>query len=224
MNSSAQGPPARGARWSSAPAPTSVLSPLAFGVALLATLPPSVAARPRRRLRRPSPSDAARLDAVLAGASVYRPLTRRYCCRSPGPVARRRRRRTPADGAHLAPPHPGHEEEPRDDRVEARPRSRATSPDSTPRPVAGGEDGGQIRRPAAALAGGPPCSQRGPGRCVPRPGSAHGRGGPGSTPRPPPGEASWVQKTPTCRLLQKTSSGFCSRLPPVYLPFTSRFR
>ena len=31
--------------------------------------------------------------------------------------------------------------------------------------------------------------RRGPGRCVPRPGAARGRGGPGSRPRPPPSEA-----------------------------------
>ena len=57
----------------------------------------------------------------------------------------------PAEGAHLAPPHPGHEEEPRDHGVEA----AALEGDlvgldaaaATPRPVAGGEDGGQVRRP-----------------------------------------------------------------------------
>ena len=55
----------------------------------------------------------------------------------------------PAAGAHLAPPHPGHEEEPRDHGVEA----AALEGDlvgldaaaAAPRPVAGGEDGGQVR-------------------------------------------------------------------------------
>ena len=44
--------------------------------------------------------------------------------------------------------------------------------------------------PAAALAGRSTGSRPGPGRCVPRLGSAHGRGEPGSTPRPPPSRRS----------------------------------
>ena len=38
--------------------------------------------------------------------------------------------------------------------------------------------------------GGPPVAGQDPGRCVPRLGSAHGRGVPGSTPRPPPSRRS----------------------------------
>ena len=57
----------------------------------------------------------------------------------------------PAEGVHLAPPHPGHEEESRDSRRPSRPRSRATWSDSTPRPRHRGRwqvvrHGGQVRR------------------------------------------------------------------------------
>ena len=67
----------------------------------------------------------------------------------------------PAEGVHLAPPHPGHEEESRDHGVEpAALEGDLAGLDAaavTPRPVAGGEDGGQVRgpepprRPAAAV-------------------------------------------------------------------------
>ena len=58
------------------------------------------------------------------------------------------------EGAYLAPPHPGHEE-----------KSRG--------PVAGGEDGDQVRRPerprlsSAAVAGGPPVAGEDPGGAFP---------------------------------------------------------
>ena len=64
-------------------------------------------------------------------------------------------------GAHLAPPHPRHEEEPRD----PPPRAAALVPALDRQRSAG--------------------SRRGPGPSVPRPGSARQRGGPGSTPPPP---------------------------------------
>ena len=70
------------------------------------------------------------------------------------------------------------------------PRSRATSSDSIPRPVAGGEDGREVCRPErprrspASIAGGPPVAGEDPGRPFPRPGSGRRRGGPGSTLRP----------------------------------------
>ena len=65
-----------------------------------------------------------------------------------------------------------------------RPRSRATGSDSTPRPVAGGEDGGQVRRPepprlpAAALAGGPPVAGQDPGGAFPGRARLMGEAGP----------------------------------------------
>ena len=69
-----------------------------------------------------------------------------------------------------------------------RPRSRATWSDSILRPR---RRRPQVRRPerprlSSAAAAGPPVAGEDPGRCVPRPGSARGRGGPGSRPRPPP--------------------------------------
>ena len=65
-----------------------------------------------------------------------------------------------------------------------RPRSRATWSDSTPRPVAGGEDGGQVRRPepprrpAAAGAGGPPVAGEDPGGAFPGRARLMGEAGP----------------------------------------------
>ena len=66
----------------------------------------------------------------------------------------------------------------------SRPRARATSSAATPRPLAGGEDGGQVRRPEgarlapAALTGGPPVAREDPGRSFPRQGPPRRRGGP----------------------------------------------
>ena len=60
--------------------------------------------------------------------------------------------------------------------------------------MAGGEDGGQVRHPerprlsSAAAAAGPPIAGEDPGGAFPRQGSARGRGGPGSRPRPPPSQ------------------------------------
>ena len=72
----------------------------------------------------------------------------------------------PADGAHLAPPHPGHEEQPRDHGVEpAALEGDLVGLDAaaaTPRPVAGGEDGGQVRRPEP-----PPVAGEEPGGAFP---------------------------------------------------------
>ena len=79
----------------------------------------------------------------------------------------------PVEGADLAPPHPGHEEEPCDHGVEA----AALAGDgvgldaaaAAPRAVAGREDGGEVRRPerpglsSAAIAGGPPVAGEDPG-------------------------------------------------------------
>ncbi len=62
---------------------------------------------------------------------------------------------------------------------------------AAPRPLAGGEDGDQVRRPEGGAPGPGRGRQRsagippGPGPSVPRPGSARRRGGPGSAPRPP---------------------------------------
>ena len=58
---------------------------------------------------------------------------------------------SPPEGAHLAPPHPRHEEEPRSP-PQGRPRSRATSfglatAAASAKLVAGGEDGGEVRLP-----------------------------------------------------------------------------
>ena len=100
----------------------------------------------------------------------------------------------PAEGAHLASPHPGHEEESRDHGVEpaagrlsrTRRRGRAGEGDGRWR---GRRPGLLPRTPASARGRGlrrSAGSPRGPGRCVPRPGSALRQGGPGSTPRPPP--------------------------------------
>ena len=62
----------------------------------------------------------------------------------------------------------------------------------TPRPLAGGEDGGQVRGPdqprlpRPSIAGGPPVAGENPGRSFPRRGWARRGGEPGSAPRPPP--------------------------------------
>ena len=94
---------------------------------------------------------------------------------------------------------PAIEEEPRDHRVEP----AALDGDlvgldaaaATPPSVAGGEDGGQVRRPEgarltpAALGRRSAGSPRGPGPFVPRQGSARRRAEPGSAPRPPPATA-----------------------------------
>ena len=56
---------------------------------------------------------------------------------------------------------------------------------------AGGEDAGQVRAPNGR-AWPRPRSTAVPGPSVPRPGSARGRGGPGSTPQPP-----WSRRSPT---------------------------
>ena len=102
----------------------------------------------------------------------------------------------PEQGAHLAAPHPRHEEQPRDHRV----KPTALQGDvagldaaaAATRPVAGGEDRGQVRRHEGARlaagrgrrrsAGSPPA----PGPFFRRPGSARRRDGPGSAPRLPP--------------------------------------
>ena len=94
----------------------------------------------------------------------------------------------PVEGADLAPPHPGHEEESCDHGVEAAALAgdgvgldAAASP---ARPVAGGEDGGEVRGPeraglaAAALAGGPPVAGQDPGRPFPARARLAGEAGP----------------------------------------------
>ena len=66
----------------------------------------------------------------------------------------------------------------------SRPRSRATSSDSPPRPVAGGEDGGQVCRsnacacPRPRLPGSPPVAGEDPGRWVPGRAQLSGKAGP----------------------------------------------
>ena len=100
----------------------------------------------------------------------------------------------PAKRAHLAPAHPPHEKEPGDHGVEAAAiegdllgLAAAAAP---ARLMAGGEDGGKVRRPErprlpeSSTACRPPVAGADPGR--PFPGSGRRRGGPGSTPRPPP--------------------------------------
>ena len=100
------------------------------------------------------------------------------------------------EGADLAPPHPGHEEEPCDHGGEA----AALAGDevgldaaaAAPRPVAGGDHGGEVRRserprlPPASIADGPPVAGQDPG--CPFPGRARlsGRGddGPGTLHEP----------------------------------------
>ena len=94
----------------------------------------------------------------------------------------------PAEGADLAPPHPGHEEESCDHGVEAAALAgdgvgldAAAAP---PRLVAGGEDGGQVRRPepprlpSAAAAGGPPVAGQDPGGAFPGRARLMGEAGP----------------------------------------------
>ena len=94
----------------------------------------------------------------------------------------------PVEGAHLAPPHSGHEEEPCDHGGEAAALEgdplglgAAASP---ARPVAGGEDGGEVRGPerprlpSAAIAGGPPVAGEDPGRPFPGRARLAGEAGP----------------------------------------------
>ena len=81
------------------------------------------------------------------------------------------------EGADLAPPHPGHEEEPCDHGVEAAALAGdgvgLDAAPAAPRAVAGGEDGGEVRGPerarltAAAIGGGPPVAGQNPGRPFP---------------------------------------------------------
>ena len=107
------------------------------------------------------------------------PITPRW--KSAGTLAQARRGRRgdvgPPQGAHLPPTHPRHEEEPCDHRVEAAPLDGdlvgLDAADSTPRTLAGSEDGGQVHRPEgarlapAALTGGPPIAREDPGRSFP---------------------------------------------------------
>ena len=96
----------------------------------------------------------------------------------------------------LAPAHPGHEEQLRDDGIEAAAlEGDLVGLDASAAPArlaAGAEDGGEVRRhersrwPPSSTACRPPVAGEDPGLSVSRPGSGRRRGGPGSTPRPPP--------------------------------------
>ena len=100
----------------------------------------------------------------------------------------------PAEGAYLAPPHPRHEEEPRDHRVDAAAGGLIgldAAPAST-RAMAGGEDGGQVCRPERprlpTAAAGPPVAGEDPGGAFPGRARLPGEAGPtpGSKARPSP--------------------------------------
>ena len=109
---------------------------------------------------RPGPTNS-RPAPRSASADGRRPGPRRTVTSTPSPSAASSTS-APAHPSHLAPPHPAHEEEPRDHRVDAAALERdllglAAAP---ARPVAGGEDVGQVRGPERPRL--PPASTAGP--------------------------------------------------------------
>ena len=106
----------------------------------------------------------------------------------------------PAQRADLAAPHPGHEQQSGDHRIDPPPLEGnlvgLDAPPATPRPVARGEHGRQIRDPerprlsSPPITGGPPVAGPAPGPSVRRPGSVGRRASRGSTPRRPPSRRS----------------------------------